>query len=171
MKVLELLEEFEERLETSSTIPFSGKIVIDREEINNFIKEIQLLLPDEMKHAKWIKDERNKIIEDANRDAKDILEEANAKEQEILSGAKEEYEELLDKHKLVELAKEKAEKIIAKAHVDSGDIRNNAFKYSQDIISKAYQNMVEITKLLEKNKEELDTYIKPEKNDGIDQKK
>jgi len=168
MKVLELLEEFEEKLEGSSTIPFSGKIVIDREEINNFIKEIQLLLPDEMKHAKWIKDERNQIIDDANIESQNILQKANIKEQEILSGAKEQYEELLDKHKLVELAKEKAGKIIAKAHVDSEDIRNNAFKYSLDIITKAHQNMEDITKLLEKNKEELNNYIKPEENYDTD---
>ncbi|MCK5762484.1 MAG: ATPase [Clostridiales bacterium] len=165
MKVLELLDEFESRLEISSSIPFSGKILIDRNEISNLLKEIQILLPDEIKHAKWIKDERNKIIEDAKRDADRIVGEAQTKESQIIKGAQNQYDHILDEHKVVEMAKQRAEIILSKAKIDAAEIRQNAFQYSMDIIDKAYQNMNEITEMLEKNREELKTYVKTEDED------
>ncbi|MBN2260978.1 MAG: ATPase [Clostridiales bacterium] len=159
MKVLELLDEFESKLEVSSSIPFSGKILIDRNEISNLLKEIQLLLPDEIKHAKWIKDERNKIIDDAKRDADRIVNEAQTKETQILRGAKDQFDHLLDEHKVVELARQKSDMILSKAKADAEEIKKNAFLYSYDIISKAYNNMIDVTELLENNKNELKKYI------------
>jgi cell division septum initiation protein DivIVA len=159
MKVLELLDDLENLLEAASTVPFSGKIMVDRNDVSNLIKEIQILLPDEMKHAKWIKDERNKIIEDARRDAQRIVDEAQRKEDEILNGAKNQFDDILDEHKIVELARQKSEKMLFKAQQEASDIRKNAFLYSYDIIEKAHHNMDEILKILQKNKYELEEYI------------
>jgi vacuolar-type H+-ATPase subunit H len=165
MKVLELLDEFESRLEISSSIPFSGKILVDRSEINNLLKEIQLLLPDEIKHAKWIRDDRNNIIEEAKKDANLIVSEAKAREREMLIGAQEQFDSMLDQHKLVELARQKAEQIILKSKRDSEDIRQGAFRYSLEIIEKAHNNMTEVTQLLEKNRNELRSFIKTDEYD------
>ncbi len=165
MKVLELLDEFESRLEISSSIPFSGKILIDRSEINNLLKEIQLLLPDEIKHAKWIRDDRNNIIEEAKKDANLIVTEAKAREQEVLIGAQEQFDVMLDQHKLVELARQKAEKIIQKAKRDSEDIRQGAFRYSLEIIDKAYNNMTEVLHLVFESRSEMRSFIKTDEYD------
>ena len=162
MKVLELLDEFESKLEISSSIPFSGKILIDRGEIFNLLKEIQLLLPDEIKHAKWIRDDRNNIIDEAKREAELIISEAKNKEQEILIDAQQQSNELLDKHKLLVIAKERAENIVGKAKLEAKDIRQNSFEYSLELINKVHNNMDDITQLLEKNRQELNSYLESE---------
>lgn len=165
MKVLELLDEFESRLEISSSIPFSGKILVDRGEVSNLLKEIQLLLPDEIKHAKWIRDDRNNIIEEAKKDAEMIVSQAQSKEQEILKNAQDQFDDMLDRHKLVEAARQKSEMIMAKARSEAEEIKQNALQYSMDIIEKAFHNMDEITQLLDKNRMELQSFIKSEEND------
>ena len=67
MEIFTLLETLEEALENSKTIPFSGKSVVDKEEFLDIIKEIRIKLPDELKQAKWVKEERGRILEEARK--------------------------------------------------------------------------------------------------------
>jgi len=55
MEMLSILETLEDLVEKSVTVPFSGKCLVDKEEILEIIKEIRLKLPDDIKQAKWIK--------------------------------------------------------------------------------------------------------------------
>ena len=50
--------------------------IIDKEELLDLIKEIRLKLPDELKQAKWVKEERQKILVDAQKEASQIIKEA-----------------------------------------------------------------------------------------------
>ena len=69
MEIFTLLDELEEYLEGRNSIPFTNKVLVDKEEILDIIKEIRLKLPDELKQAKWIKEERERIIAEAHQDA------------------------------------------------------------------------------------------------------
>ena len=76
MEIFTLLETLEDILEKSKTLPFTEKSIIAKEEFLDIIKEIRLRLPDELKQAKWIKEERERIISEAQKDADDIVKEA-----------------------------------------------------------------------------------------------
>lgn len=65
MEIFTLLETLEEELEKSKTIPFSGRSIVDKEAFLDIIKEIRIKLPDELKQAKWVKEERNRILAEA----------------------------------------------------------------------------------------------------------
>ena len=60
MEIFTLLETLEDMLEKSRSVPFSGKCVVDKEEILDIIKEIRLKLPEELKQAKWVKEGRKR---------------------------------------------------------------------------------------------------------------
>ena len=62
MEIFTLLETLEDILEKSRNVPFSSKCIVDKEEVLDIIKEIRLKLPDELKQAKWVKEERQKIL-------------------------------------------------------------------------------------------------------------
>ena len=62
MEIFTLLETLEELLENSKRLPFTSKGIVDKEEMLDIIKEIRLKLPDELKQAKWVKEERTKNI-------------------------------------------------------------------------------------------------------------
>ena len=76
MEIFNLLETIEDMLENSKTLPFTNKAVLDKEELLDIIKEIRLKLPEELKQAKVIKEEHDRIIEKANEEAQDIVKEA-----------------------------------------------------------------------------------------------
>ena len=73
MEIFTLLDELEEYLEGAKTIPFTNKGILDKEEILDIIKEIRLKLPDELKQAKWVKEERSRILVEANKEAEGIV--------------------------------------------------------------------------------------------------
>ena len=65
MEIFTLLETLEDILEKSKNVPFTDKCIVEKNEILDIIKEIRLNLPDELKQAKWIKEERERIIAEA----------------------------------------------------------------------------------------------------------
>ena len=76
MEIFTLLETLEEILENSKTIPVFNKSLINKEEMLEIIKEIRLKLPDELKQAKWVKEERQRILLEAQKEADGIVKEA-----------------------------------------------------------------------------------------------
>lgn len=99
MEIFNLLETIEDMLENSKTLPFTNKAVLDKEELLDIIKEIRLKLPEELKQAKVIKEEHDRIIEKANEEAQDIVKEA---ENRIIS--------MIDEHEITKKAYEQKNK-------------------------------------------------------------
>ena len=76
MEIFELISRFEEILENAKSMPFSDKILIDGEEAGDLLQEIKLKLPDEIKQAKWVREEREKILVEAHNEADEVVKEA-----------------------------------------------------------------------------------------------
>ena len=76
MEIFTLLETLEDILERSKTLPFTNKGIIEKDELLDIIKEIRLKLPDELKQAKWVREERERILQEAHKEASDIVKEA-----------------------------------------------------------------------------------------------
>ena len=76
MKVLELLEELEDLVDEATGLPLTGKIMVDAEEIFQIVREIRLALPDDVQQAKWIRDERDRILAEAKTEYERIIREA-----------------------------------------------------------------------------------------------
>jgi len=104
MEMLSILETLEDLVEKSVTVPFSGKCLVDKEEILEIIKEIRLKLPDDIKQAKWIKEERQRILLEAQKEANNIIKDA---ENKIAS--------LIDEHEITKKAYEQSNEIISNA--------------------------------------------------------
>jgi len=92
MEIFTYLESLEDLLENSKGVPFSNKCIVDKEEALEIIKEIILKLPDELKQAKWVKEERQRILEEAKKEADDIVKEAENRIGNI-STTKDNYEQ------------------------------------------------------------------------------
>ena len=67
--ILQLLEAIEDMLDSSSAVPFTGKVMIDKDELYEIITDIRLKLPNEIKQSMVI-EERNKILIDAQKKLK-----------------------------------------------------------------------------------------------------
>lgn len=144
MDVLKLLDEIEDIVESSSSLLFSKKIMIDSEEILEIIKEIRIRLPDEIKQAIWIKEEKQRILAEAQRDADNLVNEAEYR-----------LEELVDKEEVSRIAKLRAEELIKITQNNAKEIRLGAIEYADSILIETHDSIKKLIKEINENRKEL----------------
>ena len=133
MEIFTLLETLEDILEKSKNVPFTDKSIVSKNEILDIIKEIRLKLPDELKQAKWIKEERERIIKEAEKDADDIVKEA---ENRIIS--------MIDEHEITRQANERKNEIITTANDMYREYQNNANAYADSMLKEVEETMIKL---------------------------
>ena len=144
MEIFTLLETLEDILERSKTLPFTEKAVIDKEEFFEIIKEIRLKLPEELKQAKWVKEERERILEQANKEANDVVKEA---ENRIIS--------MIDEHEITKKAYEQKAEIIEAANVMSREISNFTKEFADNVLQGIEVALEDALKIIQNNRKEL----------------
>lgn len=123
MEIFTLLDTLEDIMEKSKSLPFTEKGIVDKEEILEIIQEIRLKLPDELKQAKWIKEERGRILQEAEKEADDIVREA---ENRIIS--------MIDEHEITRKAYDQKAEIIETANEMSREITKGTKDYADGIL-------------------------------------
>lgn len=124
LNVMELLEYLEEILENAPKVPITGKAMIDTKEFEEVIEQIRNYLPDELKKAKWVMGEKDRILEDAQKEYQNVKKEAM-----------EMMRQNIENHDMVKEAKLRANEIIALAQRDAKAIRIGSREYSTEILS------------------------------------
>ena len=116
MSIEEILEEIEELVEKSPTVPFvSHKKMVDSDRLRELISDARMNLPQELKEAKKVELESKKILDDAKKDAELIIQKAEERASKIVS-----------QEAIIEEAKKKAVEMIKKAQLTSQNIQKTA---------------------------------------------
>jgi DNA anti-recombination protein RmuC len=123
MKVLELLDEIEEIIDTSSGFPLTGKILVEAEEILEIVREIRVELPDEIQQAQWIRDERQRILDEAKHEYEAVLKDARAQ-----------AESLIENDDITIKAKNRADEIMRVAESNVRNLKMSTFDYIDSIL-------------------------------------
>ena len=124
MKVLDLLDEIDEICETAKTMPlFNSNIVVSRVEMEDIVKDIRAVLPEEIQQAQFIKNERQRILDEAKKEYELLIHDAE-KQAEIL----------VDQHEITEQAKAKAREILASAESNAKYLKMSTFEYIDKIL-------------------------------------
>ena len=107
MSIESLVDELDDMIEDAWTLPLSGgKSVLDADKVKRILEDIRLRFPKEMRQAKAIVADRNKIIEDSKKEAEKIIraaeeksklvvKEAQAKANNIISDAQKKAKEMI----------------------------------------------------------------------------
>ena len=144
MEILSILETLEDVIEKSISVPFSGKCMVDREEILEIIKEMRLKLPDDIKQAKWVKEERQKILLEAQKEANNIIKDA---ENKIAS--------LVDEHEITKKAYDQSNEIVSNAQKNAREIRLGTKEYADNVLQKVEEILEETLEVIKVNREEV----------------
>lgn len=116
MNIEEILEEIEELIDKSSTVPFvSHKKIVDCDRLRELLSDAKINLPQELKEARRVEAESQKIIDDAKKNAESIIQKAEERAAKIVS-----------KEAIVEEARKKAVDMITKAQQSSKNIQKAA---------------------------------------------
>ncbi|MDP4092675.1 MAG: ATPase [Bacillota bacterium] len=144
MEILTILETLEDLVEKGVSVPFSGKCIVNRDEILETIKEMRLNLPDDLKQAKWVKEERQRILLEAQKEANSIIKDAESK---IMS--------LVDEHEITKKAYEQSNEIVANAQKNAREIRMGTREYADGVLNKVEEILKDTLEVIQLNREEL----------------
>ena len=144
METFTILENIEDILEKSKGVPFSSKVLVDKEEILEQISDLRLKLPEELKQAKWVKEERQRILVEAQIEADDIVKEA---ENRIIS--------MIDEHEITKKAYEKKAEIIETANEMSREISKGTKDYADNVLNGIEVALQEALKIIQNHRNEL----------------
>ena len=147
--VLKLLEELEQVVDEGRSSPFSNKVQVDKDEIFEIIDEIKMKLPNEIKQSKWVIEERNKILVDAQKEADEMLKEAEVR-----------LSKLVEEHAVTQKAYEQAAEIMDAAKKSAKEMRLGAIDYADDVMGVAEQRSREMQDSIEQENRKLIEFYK-----------
>ncbi len=176
MEVMLLLDALEDILEKAPNLPLSSRSMINKEELQEIVKDIRIKLPDEIKQAQWIKEERQKILIEAKKEAESLRKECEERlqkikdeRQRILAEAEKEAEilkkeadkrvqDLIDESDIMKRANEQAKEVIIAAQIDAKKIRLGSKAYADDLLSELEKHAVNIIETIKNNRDELKNF-------------
>lgn len=145
MRIYHVLEKIENAIYNSRKVPLSDYALIHRDKILKLIEKTRDNLPEEMKRARWVSKENQRILQEAQTKAGEIVREAENRSKELLREAKEESLKLLDKESIVVNAKNRADEILEEARMEAEKIFIHAREKSTQMVRKAEMTAEDLT--------------------------
>jgi cell division septum initiation protein DivIVA len=105
-------------------LPLTKNAIVDREQALNLIDELRVAVPEEVRAAKRINSEGERIIEKAQEEAERIV--ARAQEQAAF---------LIGERGLTEAAEVESRRIVAEAEDEGEDVRRGADEYAAGVLA------------------------------------
>lgn len=126
-----MINDLYEMLEASAKIPLSrDKAVVSVTGVKEILDEIKANLPQEIRQARSIVADRNRIISQANQEA-----------EAIIHSAEERAKKMVAKNEIVRQAQRRSDEILADAKTKSTEMKKAAGEYVDDIMRQADEDM------------------------------
>lgn len=82
--VFEQIESLIAEVQEAKSVPLSGNVIMDREMLIDQLQKLQVILPDELRAARWMVREREAFIARTNEKARDILDKAQTESRRLV---------------------------------------------------------------------------------------
>ncbi len=134
-RIEQVINELEEYISSCKAIPLSSKIAVNKDEIEDLIRELRLKTPDEIKKYQKLISNKDAILADAKEQAEQMIKAAQihtdelVNEHEIMQRA---YEQA---NSYIEDARTQAQQILDKAVTDANNIRMGAIRYTDEMLA------------------------------------
>lgn len=123
MEILEIIDMMEESIDKAPIVPLSGKILVDKEDLLDYIQEMRLVFPEELKEAKWVKEERQRI-----------LTEAETRSQTMVKNAEDKVRQMIDENEITRQAEDQANQLLNDAQSKYMSIKADCDQYADDVL-------------------------------------
>ena len=123
MDILHLIDRLEELLNKSRPFPFTHNVMIDEDRMLDIIDQMRVAIPEEIKKAQQVLNQRDRILAQAQ-------EEANR----TIGIAREKQDQMTERDSIVQAAHAKANEILALAQVERSNSRQEADEYALETL-------------------------------------
>ncbi len=126
-----LIDRLEALLIESRQVPFSPNVMIDRERCYDIINQMRTSIPEEVKKAKRVKQERDRIIAQANEEAERIIE-----------LAREQATELVSTHEVIRQAEDQAKIYLERVQREAQETKIGADDYAYTVLKQLEEYLI-----------------------------
>jgi cell division septum initiation protein DivIVA len=133
MDILQLVDRLETMLSKGWRIPFTSNIVIHEDPFLDVIDQMRISIPEEVKQARRVHAERERMLEQAQQEA-----------ERVVASAREQVTSLSGEEEVVKLAQAKADEIVAQAHRSSESIKAEADAYVMEVLSDMEEQLMKL---------------------------
>jgi glycogen debranching enzyme len=128
-----LIDELEDALAEGRRVPFSGRLMVDEERILDIIDRMRVAVPEELKQARRVIGEQERLLAEARGQVQRVME-----EQGLMAAVEAERTRLL-----------------AEAERDAQNTRAGADDYAQQVLEELEQRLVRLTASVQNGLKEL----------------
>ena len=134
-RIEQIIEEIEEYIDGCRFQPLSTtKIVVNKEELEELLRELRLKTPDEIKRYQKIISNKDAILADAQEKADKIIANAEAKAQEMISQHEVTQQAYAQANDTINRSNQQAQEILDSATTDANNIRYSAISYTDEML-------------------------------------
>lgn len=119
-----LLEHLEGLLTQARRLPWGRQVMVDAEAIRTVVDQVRHALPEEVRQAAWIIQERDRIIQDAGREA-----------DQLMNSAVERAHALAGDSEVLKEAEARARDIVREAEQRAQEIHLGALSYADEVLA------------------------------------
>lgn len=134
MDVLQLIDRLEQLVSSGTRLPLSSRTIIDEQEFLDIIDQLRVTVPEEIKQARRVSQERERVMLQAETEA-----------EKILTSAQEQAARMLQEDEVFRRAQDEAERLLSEAEREAEDIRQGADDYAAEVLT---QVEGELTRLM-----------------------
>lgn len=144
MECYGLIEQLQGIVNESSKLPFSNKVILNQDQLFDIIDELLRVLPDDLKTAQKITEDRQRILVDAQNEGDMIVKEA-----------RQTIEKMINQEEIIKLAREKSDQILSSAKLTAREIRAGATDYADEVLENLEKYLEKMLETIKKGREEL----------------
>lgn len=135
-RIEQIIDEIEDYIDSCKFQGFSNtKIIVNKDEIEELLRELRLKTPDEIKRYQKIISNKNAIMADAQAKADALIAEATAHTTELVSEHEIMQQAYTQANAYIEEATRQAQDILDKATIDANNYRLAAIQYTDEMLA------------------------------------
>ncbi len=149
MELFNILNELEELIGNSPKVPMTKRVLIDEDRLLDYLDRIRASMPEELRQAKWVLQEREKVISDSKREAVRIIEDAEMQ-----------LEKKAVDSEITRKAQEMGEEIRFRSEEMARQIKQGALDYADEMLAELEGKLNNILSQVQENRSELKSVSK-----------
>ena len=130
MDILYLVDRLEAVIHAGQRMPFTNKIMVDERECLDIVDQMRIVVPEEIKQARRVSQDRDRITSQAREAAERITARAEQRAGEIIA-----------ERGLLQMAEDQAAELVGQAETHSRDIREGADDYALQVLQALGQHL------------------------------
>jgi len=150
VELFNALNELEEIIESSIKVPMTRRVLVDEDRLLDMLDRIRTSLPEEIRQAKWIIQEREKVLNETKKEAGRIMEDVQKQ-----------MERRVEDSEIARQARDKAEEIVEKAENVAREIKQSARDYADELLNELEKSIEKAVLEIRDGRAELKGLKKP----------